>query len=90
MKKVTKKLIYFAIRKYLDLGKFEGFRFANQKSSAIYWFDSDVICKTVNGVVYDSTVSLNWLMDDKCEIVRDSDPLFETYDNLGGEHHGKR
>lgn len=63
-----KRFIMFLIRKRLGLGLCEEFRFANQKSDAVYWFTKDYILKQWNGHIEHSGVSLNWLLDDECEI----------------------
>jgi hypothetical protein len=67
-----KKLIIFLIRKRLGLGKRELFQFSNQKTSAVYYFDDDVIYKVndwnINSqsCLTESGVSLNWLLSDEC------------------------
>lgn len=65
-----KKLIVFLIRKRLKLRKFEYFRFTNQKTDAMYFFSSDKLWKMINGNLEESGVSLNWLLNDDCELKR--------------------
>lgn len=70
---LMKRLILFLIRKKLGLKKWEGFRFSNQKSSADWYFINDYnVMKVSHGIgpVIPSNVSLNWLLDDKCEITK--------------------
>lgn len=69
----TKKLVIFLIRKRLGLKKGEHFKFANQVSkNNTYYFTDDAVMKHIPGFVtdYKSSVSLNWLLNDECEIVR--------------------
>jgi len=70
-----KKLIVFLVRKRLGLKKGEKFQFANQKELfSYYYFTDNALIKA--SMFYDqeahppqlSGVSLNWLMNDKCEI----------------------
>ena len=69
-----KRLIFFLVRKRLGLGLWEAFRFVNQKSNAIYFFTEDAVMKEWHGshkghlIQEKSGVSLNWLLDDECEI----------------------
>lgn len=68
-----KKLIIFLIRRRLHLRKNQKFRFCNQKTDNIYYFTSDRLIKIPedSGKVprrEKSLVSLNWLLDDDCEI----------------------
>lgn len=64
-----KRLIIFLIRRYRGLRKGERFQFTNQKSNAIYWFSNDAVMKEFEGNVSHSSVSLNWLLDDRCYII---------------------
>lgn len=68
-----KKLIVYLVRKRLGLKKFQCFRYANQKSDAVYWFSDTQILKSEHvgsaQVITLSRVSLNWLLDDRCEII---------------------
>lgn len=66
---MIKKLIIFLFRKHLGLKKFERFRFANQKKESVYWFTDTCLMKKESGIEYKSTVSLNWLLDDRCELI---------------------
>jgi hypothetical protein len=70
-----KKLIIFLVRKRLGLKKGEHFRFSNQASKHnTYYFTEDAVMKSCPcgdfNHVYKSSVSLNWLLDDGCEIQR--------------------
>lgn len=65
-----KRLIIFLVRKRLGLKKRESFQFVGQKSNAEYWFEKDYIAKYDHGILSCSNVSLNWLLNDNCEIVR--------------------
>lgn len=65
-----KKLIFFLVRKHLGLKIREAFQFAGQKSNAVYYFTEDAVMKAWRGNIEKSGVSLNWLMDDDCEIIK--------------------
>lgn len=67
------KLIIFLIRKKLGLKKGQKFRFNNQKSAHnVYYFTEDRLMKHEfrgdHFENHESSVSLNWLLDDNCEI----------------------
>ena len=64
-----KKLIIFLVRKRLGLKKYSPFRFANQKTKAIYYFGTDTLDKNENGNITPSGVSLNWLLNEDCQVV---------------------
>jgi len=69
-----KRLIIFLIRKYLGLKIGEKFQFVNQKSkNDLYYFTRDSIAKIEykgdRSRIKDSSVSLNYLLSDECEIV---------------------
>lgn len=68
-----KKLIVFLIRKRLGLKKYEKFTFVNQKSNTYYFFGVYSLIKVWknSGKVEQSGVSLNWLLDDDCEIKKE-------------------
>ena len=68
-----RRLIIFLIRRYMGLKKYEPFQFANQKSNALYFFNEDSIVKDWHGHFEKSSVSLNWLLDPECEIVKRGD-----------------
>lgn len=70
---MLKRLIIFLIRKRLKLKKYEPFRFVNQKSNARYFFNDDAVMKDWHGYVAKSSVSLNWLLDDECQIEKCGD-----------------
>lgn len=63
-----KRFILFLIRKRLGLKKYEHFRFANQKTNAEYYFTEYNVMKTHSGWTQLSHVSVNWILDDDCEI----------------------
>ena len=69
-----KRLIIFLIRKRLGLELFEEFQFANQRSPYDrYYFAPDKLIKIEtfggrNDHERDSSVSLNWLLNDECKI----------------------
>lgn len=70
-----KRLIIFLIRKRLGLKKFEAFRFTNQRNKGESYFFTDTnLIKIYTSFEHLepelSRVSLNWLLDDECEIER--------------------
>lgn len=65
------RLILFLIRKRLGLKKGQYFRFTNQKSDAKYYFTENKVMKIYNGEITFSSVSLNWLLDDNCKIIKE-------------------
>lgn len=65
-----KRFIVFLVRFRLGLRKYERFKFCNQKTDNWYWFDSCGVCKMENGRSCSSNVSLNWLLDKQCEVVK--------------------
>lgn len=71
------RLIVFLIRRRLGLGKYELFRFDNQKSIYdCYYFSTHGLKKVHrDGLITQSNVRLNWLLDDNCKItpVEDSE-----------------
>lgn len=64
----TKRLIIFLIRKRLGLKKYQHFRFNNQKSNATYFFSDACVMKDERFGLHESSVSLNWLLNDNCKI----------------------
>lgn len=66
--RMLKRLIVFLIRRKLGVKKYEGFRFTNQKGNAVYWFTSEGLFKSESYFTTMSKVSLNWLLDDECEV----------------------
>ena len=69
------RIILFFVRKKLRLKKGECFRFANQKNTNNYYYINDfniykVIPLKYNDLVRPANVSLTWLLDPKCEIVK--------------------
>ena len=67
-KNFRKRLVFFIVRRKLGLKEREPFVFVGQKSNAIYYFTEDALMKAWRGYIEKSGVSLNWLMDDSCEI----------------------
>lgn len=65
-----KNLILFLIRRKLHVRKYESFRFSNQKSTAVYYFDNCGIQKWWNNHLEESHVSINWLLNPECKIIR--------------------
>lgn len=65
---ILKKFIVYLIRKRLGLKTYETFQFVGQKSNAVYYFTEDAVMKIWYGVTEKSGVSLNWLLDNECEI----------------------
>lgn len=65
-----RKIVIFLIRKKLGLKKYEKFRFAEQKSNAVYYFTESNLMKYWRNQTMLSGVSLNWILDTNCEIER--------------------
>ena len=70
-----KRFIIFLVRKKLGLKKGEHFRFSNQLNPYnTYYFTDDAVMKHFGrwkgSDDVKSSVSLNWLLDDECEIVK--------------------
>lgn len=66
-----KRLIIFLIRTKLGLKKGQHFKFTNQREMKdYYYFTHDALMKYSHflNITLHSDVSLNWLLDDKCEI----------------------
>ena len=80
-----KRLIIFLVRKKLGLKKYQEFQFVNQKTNARYFFTSDSVMKMHDSRLDKSSVSLNWLLDDECQIIKmyqrgvDMDEDFKEY-----------
>ena len=70
------RVIIFLVRKQLGVGKYEEFQFANQKNkNEYYYFDKTCLRKNVPGwPSKPSSVSLNWLLNPMCEIIKREDP----------------
>jgi hypothetical protein len=72
--KYIKRLIIFLIRVKLGVGKWDEFYFLNQKNKDDRYYFSNAglmkYCATTNNV-RKSSVSLNWLLSDSCEIAID-------------------
>lgn len=67
---MRKRLVMFLVRRKLGLKKYEKFQFTNQKSNAVYYFTEDQVVKVWRSSAGPSSVSLNYLLSDECEIVR--------------------
>lgn len=65
-----RRFVIFLIRKKLGLRKYEKFKFVGQKSNAVYYFTESNIMKFWHGQTVLSGVSVNWLLNDDCEIER--------------------
>lgn len=70
MNRLIKRIVIFLVRKRLKLKKYERFKFKNQKTDAVYWFTDTKVLKAEFDITTRSGVSLNWLLNDKCEIER--------------------
>lgn len=66
---IINRLVIFLIRLKLHLKKGQYFQFDNQKTDAVYWFTEGTLMKMVHGFRYESSVSLNWLLDKNCKII---------------------
>lgn len=73
MKKYIKRFALFLIRRSLCLKKFEHFRFDNQKSDAYYYFTDCSLMKHWDGYDSSSHVSLNWILDNNCRVIKVGD-----------------
>lgn len=75
---MVKRIVLFLIRRKLRVKKWEKFRFANQSSkNDYYYFSNNKIIKVQyrnkhikHPLRIPSNVSLNWLLDKKCKIVK--------------------
>jgi hypothetical protein len=73
---MVRRIVLFLIRRKLGLKHCQGFQFTNQKSKEDwYYIDQYHIWKVAPiavGIsnVAPSSVSLNWLLDDRCEIIK--------------------
>lgn len=65
-----RRIVIFLIRKKLGLRKYEKFKFVGQKSNAVYYFTESNVMKFWRGQTMLSSVSVNWLLDNECEIER--------------------
>lgn len=63
-----RRFVIFLIRKHLGLKKYENFKFANQKSDAVYYFTESNLMKRWHGQTVLSGVSINWILDNDCVI----------------------
>lgn len=66
---MIRRLIILLMRMRFGVKKYEEFRFNNQKSDVdTYFFTDTQLLKIEKSKVRPSGVSLNWLLDDECEI----------------------
>ena len=72
-----RQVIVYLIRKRLGLKKYEEFQFINQKTNAFYYFTDASIMKHNGIVAKPSSVSLNWLLNDECYLVKRGDPRWQ-------------
>ena len=79
---MLRRLIIFLIRKKLGVKEYVTFRFTNQKSDTdFYYFTDCEMLKYENGYYVKSNVSLNWLLDERCEL-KDVMPLKERLSEI--------
>lgn len=65
------RLIIFLIRMKLRVRKLQQFKFENQKSKTdTYYFTATKLLKIEGCSVRESSVSMNWLLNDKCKIIK--------------------
>lgn len=64
------KLIILLVRMKLGLKKGQQFKFVGQKTNARYFFTDTNIIKIDYGLPSFSNVSLNWLLNDECKIIK--------------------
>ena len=74
---ILRRLIIFLIRLRLHLKKGQKFQFDNQKTDAVYWFTEGALMKMEKGLRYESSVSLNWLLNEDCKVVEPPTPYAE-------------
>lgn len=67
---MIKRLVIFLVRKKLGLKLYQPFKFIEQKSNAEYVFTEWELLKDDGKIIRPSNVSLNWLLNDECEIVK--------------------
>lgn len=66
-----RRFIIFLIRMKLGVKKHQTFRFDNQKSKTdTYYFTATHLLKIEGCGIREANVSLNWLLDDKCKIIK--------------------
>lgn len=70
---MLKRVILFLVRRKLGLRKAQEFQFKGQKTNAVYWFTDEQVCKLWKGEVTPSNVSINWLLNAECKIVKIGD-----------------
>lgn len=65
------RLIIFLVRTKLGLKKYQQFRFINQRRKTdSYYFTATKLLKIEGCTVKESSCSLNWLLNNECEIVK--------------------
>ena len=64
------RIILFLIKRKLKIKENDRFKFKNQKKPGIYWFTKSGLIKKEGDIEVFSDVSLNWLINDECKIVR--------------------
>ena len=62
------RIIWFLIRLKLGVGKWQLFRFTNQKEDSVYYFDDTQLRKIFAGRDTLSKVSVNWILSKECEV----------------------
>lgn len=78
---ILTRLVIFLIRIKLHLRKGEQFQFDNQKTDSVYWFTESALMKMERGFRYESSVSLNWLLNPECQ-TRAPYKALDIYDKL--------
>lgn len=63
-----KRVIIFLVRKRLGLKRNQLFKFTNQKTRNTYYFTKTRLIKIEGSIHIPANVSLNWLLNDECEI----------------------
>ncbi len=64
-----RRFILFLVRLKLGIRKNQYFRFSNQRTSALYYICECGVMRVDGANERMSNVSINWLLDDKCEIL---------------------
>lgn len=68
---LMRRFILFLIRTKLGLKKYQHFKFDNQRSKVnVYYFTSNKVMKIEGCEVKESSVSVNWLLNENCKITK--------------------
>ena len=68
-----RRLIIFLVRKRLGLKRNQLFKFSNQKTKNTYYFTKTRLVKIEGSIHIPANVSLNWIINDECEIEKMDD-----------------